>query len=150
MFTTSIIPLAGTATDDISITKVQPVVNYGSGWVEVGAAFTTATFNGTVDLCTTNVPDGPIQIGVYAYDYEGNRSVNVLGQRQIFKSATCTTPAPPACVPTSSQVAIYSDPDYKGTCKILSIGNYTSDGLSVVDEPGRFHPGREQCLCHRL
>ena len=75
------------------------------------------------------MPDGPIQIGVYAYDYEGNRSVNVLGQRQIFKSATCTTPAPPACVPTSSQVAIYADPDYKGTCKILSIGNYTSDAL---------------------
>ena len=105
------------------------MVNYGSGWVEVGAAFTTATFNGTVDLCSSNVPDGPILIGVYAYDYEGNRSVNVLGQRQIFKSATCTTPAPPACVPASSQVAIYTDPDYKGTCKILSIGNYTSDNL---------------------
>ena len=106
LFTTSIVPVAGIATDDISITKVQPVVNYGSGWVEVGSAFTTAAFNGTVDLCSTNVPDGPIQIGVYAYDYEGNRSVNVLGQRQIFKSATCTTPAPPACVPTSSQIAV--------------------------------------------
>jgi hypothetical protein len=129
IFTTSTVPVAGTATDDISITKVQPVINDGSGWVEVGSAFTTATFSGNIDLCSANAPDGPIQIGVYAYDYEGNRSVNVLGQRQIFKSATCTTPAPPACVPASSQVAIYTDPDYKGTCKILSIGNYTSDAL---------------------
>ena len=53
LFTTSIVPVAGTATDDISITKVQPVINYGSGWVEVGTAFTTATFSGTVDLCSS-------------------------------------------------------------------------------------------------
>ncbi len=129
VFSTSIIPMAGTATDDISITKIQPVVYNGSEWVEVGSSYTTASFNGTVDLCSANIADGPVLVGFYAYDYEGNRSTNVLGQRQIFKSATCSTPAPPACVPTSSQVALFTGVDYTGVCKKFNIGNYTSDNL---------------------
>lgn len=130
LFTTSMVPVAGSASDDIAVLKIQPVVNYGSGWVEVGTNLSitpakTVSFSENVDLCSANVPDGPLQFGVYAYDYEGNRSVNVLGERQIFKSATCSLPAPPACLPTSSQVALFTDVDYKGTCKTFNIGNYT-------------------------
>lgn len=130
VFTSSLVSISGTAADDISVTKVQPVVNFGSGWVEIGQPFSitpgkNVTFSGEADLCAANAPDGPLQIGVFAYDYEGNRSVTALGERQIFKSATCTTPAPPACVPGSNQVSLFTEVDYKGDCRTFSIGNYT-------------------------
>ncbi len=130
VFSASIISIAGSASDDIAVTKIQPVVNYGSGWQEIGSGLTitpakNVTFNGDVDLCSANTPDGPIQVGVYAYDYEGNRSANVLGIRQVFKSATCTIPPPPACQPTSNQIALYTDVDYQGMCQSFGVGNYT-------------------------
>lgn len=120
--------IQGTASDDIAVTRIQPIVRGLDGqWREIGTAFTTSPFVGEIDLCTLGLPNGPVDVAFYAWDYEGNRSPDPLGVRTVLNRSNCAPP-PPACSITSSQVALFSQPNYQGTCVVLGVGSYSDAG----------------------
>lgn len=145
VFTTNTLVVKGTGQDDKGITKVQVIANYNDSWHDVGQSLTTANFSIPVDMCAVGkeMPDGPIVLAVKLYDVEGNQSYGYVGFRGITKNFPCTSaPAQPPCVPTSDQVALFSLPNYTGTCKVFNTGDYvnkssmgtfsTSDAASIL------------------
>jgi murein DD-endopeptidase MepM/ murein hydrolase activator NlpD len=120
--------IGGSASDDIAVTRIQPVVRGLDGqWREIGSAFTTTPFVGEIDLCTLGLPNGPVDVAFYAWDYEGNRSPEPLGVRTVLNRSNCAPP-PPTCTITSNQVALFSQPNYQGACVVLGVGSYGSAG----------------------
>jgi len=117
--------VGGTASDDIAVTRIQPIVRGLDGlWREVGPSFSTSPFLGEVDVCSIGLPNGPLDVAFYAWDFEGNRSPEPLGVRTVLNRSNCAPPPPP-CTPGSNQVALFSQPDYQGTCTVLGVGDYS-------------------------
>ncbi len=126
--TDSRLVVAGTATDDRGITSWQVVARpRGGSWTPIGTPLTAQPFLKEVDLCSANLPDGPVEISAFIYDMEGN-FVMADGIRSVVKNYACTAAPPPACEPTSSQVALFAEPNYQGACKVLGIGDYSQPG----------------------
>ncbi|MDT8898325.1 pre-peptidase C-terminal domain-containing protein [Thermanaerothrix sp. 4228-RoL] len=120
--------IGGTASDDIAVTRVQPIVRGLDGqWREIGSPFTSTPFVGEIDLCSLGLPNGPVDVAFYAWDYEGNRSPEPLGMRTVLNRSNCAPP-PPACTISSTQVALFSQPDYQGACVVLGLGEYSNAG----------------------
>jgi len=128
--------VAGTAADDRGVVKVQVLGrNMGGNWVVMGEpALSGSTFSTDVDVCTGNLKNGLMDIAVRVFDYEGNISVP-QGVRSLVKSYNCAPPPPALGTPASAQSAIYSEPNYSGSCKKLSVNNssaYSSGSFSPV------------------
>ena len=117
--------LEGWATDeDSGLASAQFIADYGSGWQPVGSPFSTSSFSLDWDLCASQVPDGPVSVALQLQDQAGNWSSNLPGLRHFLKEYAC--PAVPTCSPDSQQVALYADPDYRGSCLLLGSGSYTT------------------------
>jgi hypothetical protein len=125
---TAAVQVTGQASDDIGIARMQVVAKTNGDWVEVGASQTASPFSQSIDLCAANIPDGPVTLGLRIWDKEGNQVTPAGGVRSIVKRAGCpaTPPATP-CTPGSWQVALYSEPNYGGTCQLFSVGSYPND-----------------------
>jgi len=127
--------VTGTAVDDRGVTKIQVIGrNQGGQWVEMGTPATSSPFSITVDSCSGKLSNGLVDIAVRVFDLEGNISVP-QGVRSMIKSYSCTPPAPGACTPTTTQIAIYSEPNYLGVCSKLntnSDGAYSSGSFGSV------------------
>lgn len=98
MITTRTVRVAGTATDNISIARIQVQANYDGTWKTIDditpPAGTGGAFSKDVDLCTAKVPDGPLALTVNVFDREGSRAAGIP-VLQVLKSASCTTTAAP-------------------------------------------------------
>ncbi len=135
--TDPVLSVPGWAADDRGITRLQIVANYDGNWYELASqSFSSPQksigFLPQVNLCTSGVPDGPVSLGLYVWDVEGNRSNTLLGLRNLYNDA-CHTPADTICTPNDNQVALYADPDFQGACKVLGSGNYPdASSLSPV------------------
>ncbi len=109
--------VAGTASDDIGVTKVQVIARGRDGvWRDVGAPLTSVPFTTSVDLCSASVPDGPVDVALRVWDVEGNVAPGAPGLRTLVKNYACAPP-PPACKPTADKIVLYSEPDYQGACR---------------------------------
>ncbi len=86
--TTSLLNVAGWGDDDIAVTKLEMMVNYGGTWVHIGKDQTANPFNTNIDLCNTSVPDGPLYLALRVWDYEGNPS-GILSARKVIKDVQC-------------------------------------------------------------
>jgi len=122
--------VAGTASDDLGVTKAQTIVKIDGAWVLAGSpqTLTGATYDSyvmDVDLCAAGVPAGPLDVAVRVWDYEGNASPDPQSARGVVNNTACA-PKPPACQPASTQVALFSGPNYTGACKLLGAGSYES------------------------
>ena len=129
IFTSNNLVVSGVGKDDKGIVKVQVIANYNNAWHDVGQPSTSASFSIPVDMCAAGqeMPDGPIVLAVNLYDKEGNQSYGYVGFRGITKNFSCkATTTVQACVPTSDQVALYSAPNYTGTCKAFNPGDYVN------------------------
>lgn len=129
-------PLTGTTVDQSKVLVDGWVSDNGSGldraqilayfndiWHEVGDDISTLTFSQNWNMCSDDVPNGPVSIALRAWDKAGNPSKGLLGLKHIIKDFDCG-PTPPACLPNLDQVAIFSDTDFRGDCEILSLGDY--------------------------
>lgn len=126
----STVTWAGSASDNLGVTKAQLIAKLDNQWVAVGSAVTSNPFNASADLCTAGIGDGPVQVALRLWDLEGNQ-VDILNtQRTVVKNHACTPP-PPTCQPTARQAAIYAAPNYQGACAVLDIGDY----LTAADLP---------------
>lgn len=119
--------LEGWATDaDSGLASAQFIARYSGTWHDVGQAFNINLFSLDWSLCTSSVPDGPVDLALRLRDQANNQTFNLPGLRHVIKNYACPPP-PPACAPTANQVALFSDPDYKGACTLFSNGEYATD-----------------------
>ncbi|MAT44221.1 MAG: hypothetical protein CL609_17970 [Anaerolineaceae bacterium] len=120
--------VGGTASDDRGITKIEIMARAKDNvWRVISPAMTETTFLTEVDLCASGLPTGPIDIYARVFDYEGNQARDYPGFRTILNNSNCGSAAaitPPACNPNDNQVAVFSEVNYTGVCKLFDIGNY--------------------------
>ncbi len=124
--------VSGTGIDNTGVAKLQVAVNYDGTWKAVGPQYTTNPFTATLDLCAAGIPNGPVTVGLYVWDTEGNRSITVQDPRPILKSYTCPVAAQATCSPTENQVALYTETDFRGACQVFNVGNYAETALGAV------------------
>ena len=123
---TTSLNLEGWANDAGSgLNYAQFIAKYDGAWHNIGNPFTTIHFSYTWDLCSDNVADGPISIALLIQDNAGNLAEGLPGLRQIVKNSSCPA-QPPACTPGDDQVALFTSPNFQGTCQLFTTGNYSS------------------------
>ncbi|HWR66307.1 MAG TPA: peptidoglycan DD-metalloendopeptidase family protein [Bellilinea sp.] len=135
VITNRYVEIAGTATDNRGVVQVQALArNRDGAWMELSSPTSSNPFSITADVCSVYLQNGLIDIGVRVWDYEGNISVP-QGVRSLVKNYGCTPPPPAACSPSADQIAIYSEPNYYGSCKKLNANNssaYASSSFAPV------------------
>ncbi len=130
----SILHLTGWVNDNkTGIASATLLFNSNGSWQQIGNPFSSKNFSLDYDLCAANLPDGPYSVALQIFDKAGNQSAPLTGLKQFFKNYTCPS-APPACVPADNQIAIFSEPDYQGSCSVLSTGSYTSSSFGNVKD----------------
>ena len=134
--TDSSLSVAGYGTDSSGVATISLAVNFDGTWREIeGSQQSSANYNGTVDVCSAGIPNGPFSLGLYIWDNEGNRTPTPVGVRNLVNNAECTPP-PPACKPSSTQVAIYELPGYQGVCQTFGIGSFEKTDLPAALQQG--------------
>jgi hypothetical protein len=122
----NILHLEGWAQDDNSgLASAQFIAKYNDIWQDIGNPFSSLLFSMNWDLCSSGIPDGPVDLALEIHDNAGNYAAGLPGLRHFIKNYNCT-PDPTICIPNSDQVALYREPDYKGTCQVFNTGNYSS------------------------
>ena len=122
---TGVLTLEGWAQDpDKWVSQARFIASYGASWQQIGPAFSSSPFTYQWDLCSAQVPDGPVSLALQIQDADGNWAGGLPGLKNIIKDFQC--PPPPTCVPSANQVALYSDTDYRGKCALFSTGTHTS------------------------
>ena len=118
--------LEGWATDDDSgLASAQFIARYNGTWHTISQEFQSSLFSYDWDVCTENVPNGPVTLALFLKDKRGNITPNYPGLRHITKHFSCTPDVtPPPCQPSAQQVALFSQMNYQGECTLLSVGNY--------------------------
>ena len=119
--------VGGWAKDDLGIQNIQIMARpKGEDWkvIKSGLTATNGSFLTEINVCDADLPTGPVDIYAQIFDLEGNQAANYPGLRTIINNAGCRQLQPPACVPNDYQVALYSDPNYQGSCSIFGVGPY--------------------------
>jgi hypothetical protein len=120
----STIHIEGWATDyESGLEYSQLIAFYDNTWHEIGEPSSLLTFAYDWNLCEQKVPDGPVSLAIRIWDQNGNPANGLPGLRHFTKDFSCT-PLPPACTPSSDQIAIFSSSDFWGECTNLGVGNY--------------------------
>lgn len=142
VITTRTVRVAGTASDDIQVARIQVLANYDGTWRTIDDILPAGNgpFQKDVDLCSAGVPDGPFALTIRVYDREGSQA-NHLPVRQLIKTAACTgsiqPPPEPACTPSANQVALYAETDFRGACTRFDLNptsGYTVDRLGALGD----------------
>ena len=131
----STLVVSGVAYDDVALDSVQIKANYASAWHNIGPVFSSSPFSYTWDLCSNQVPDGPVTLALDIRDAAGNAAPGLSGLRHLVKQFSCPSPTP-VCTPTSSQIALYADRDYSGNCVVLGAGSHSNTSLGAVGDNG--------------
>ena len=85
--TTSSMSVSGWGQDDVAVTKFEIMANYDGEWVTISEQ-TANPFTTSVNLCETDIPDGPFKLALRVWDYEGNPS-SILSVRELIKDSEC-------------------------------------------------------------
>lgn len=82
--------------DDVSIKAVRLVAKINGNWVEIGPKVTSPVepgkYDWDVDLCAVGALNGPLEIALRVWDYEGNVA-SALSARTITVEHACPFPA---------------------------------------------------------
>ena len=83
--------VSGWGQDDIAVVKMEILARHGAtDWFIIGTPQTANPFNSTVDLCSTTIPNGPFELALQVWDYEGNPSP-IMTPRKLVKNVECGT-----------------------------------------------------------
>ncbi|MBG0786384.1 MAG: M23 family metallopeptidase [Anaerolineaceae bacterium] len=92
--TDPLMTVSGWGQDDIAVTKLEILARYDEGdWVTIDEQ-TTTPFTAQVNLCDTEVPDGPFDLALRVWDYEGNPS-SIVSVREVVKGVECSASVDP-------------------------------------------------------
>ncbi len=133
--TSPTVNVSGWMQDDTAVASGQILYNTGGDWIAIGDPVSTSPFSREIDLCEARIPDGKFFLSIEVIDKAGKVSIGNQGLIELNKTYACA-PLPPVCSPAESQVAIYTDTDFQGTCQLLDIGDYSNLGslpLSYLD-----------------
>ncbi len=129
----NILQISGWSADNESgVAFARIKAKYNNTWYSISPSFTQSPFSFSWDMCQANVPDGPISLALEIQDNQGNQALGLPGLRHIIKNFTC--PPRPTCAPSIDQVALFSEPDFRGACHLLGIGSHTSSALGSVGQ----------------
>lgn len=127
VITQSTLNVSGWGRDDRAVQSMQLLITNDGNWKPIGPVHATSPFTATVDLCTAEIPDGQFFLSLQVMDTAGKMSEPLTGLTALEKRFDCFQPTPvppPACLPSSDQVALYSNVNYLGTCSLLKHGEY--------------------------
>lgn len=82
--------VSGWGKDDVGVVKMELLANYDGSWVQIGKEQTANPFTTSVDLCSTSIPNGPFQLALRVWDYEGNPSA-IMTPLKLIKGVECGT-----------------------------------------------------------
>ncbi len=117
--------VGGWARDDLGIQNIQIMARpKGEDWKVIKTGLTSTSFLTEINVCDAGLPPGPVDLYARIFDFEGNQASGMPGLRTIINNAGCRQLEPPACIPTADQVALYSEPNYQGSCSVFYIGPY--------------------------
>ena len=117
--------VSGWMHDDTAVASGQLFYNTGSGWTAIGNTITSTPFTQVIDLCSARIPDGTFFLSVEVTDKAGKVSTDSQGLTELTKFYTCPD-LPPVCTPAETQVALFTDTAYQGTCQLMEIGDYSN------------------------
>ena len=121
--TTPKVTVRGSGSDDTGISYIQVMATSNGDWKPVGPLLTQTPFTTQIDLCEAGIPNGPFFLSLQLMDTAGKLSDGVPGLVQLEKKFSCPDD-PPICIPNENQIALYSEPNYHGTCVLFEIGEY--------------------------
>lgn len=131
---TALLTVSGWGEDDEGVTKMEILARDAEAWFTIGEEQTDNPFTTQIDLCEAGISDGPLQVALRVWDVEGNPSMP-LSIRNLVVDAPCAPDPMPTCVPGSSQVALFSGPNFTGACMVLGLGSYPNgDALEPLGE----------------
>ncbi len=110
----------------------QLIALFDGSWHNLGAQF-NPSFTYAWDFCDPQqpVPNGPVSVALRLYDIAGNPAPQA-GLRTFTNNYSCPVP-PTVCLPSSDQVSLFEDANYKGGCVKFNIGNFpTSSTLGAL------------------
>ncbi len=88
--------VTASVTDDVRVTAVRLVAKLGGKWVEIGPKVTKPVqpglYDWDVDLCAVAPLNGPLEVALRAWDYEGNTAA-ALDAHTIQVDYACPPPA---------------------------------------------------------
>ena len=132
--TSPTLTLEGWASDTESeLNSIQVIGNYDGTWQPLSPNLSTSPFNTILDLCSLGLPEGPLSLALRLRDSTGNVSLDLPGLRHVINAASCPS-QPPACMPEYNEVALYSEPGFRGECQVFDTGEYS--GSSSLREVG--------------
>lgn len=92
---TPLIDVTATASDDVQVTAVRMVAKLNGQWLEIGPKVThpaqPGVYDWDVDLCAAAPVNGPLDVAVRVWDYEGNLAA-ALNPRLIQVDHACPPP----------------------------------------------------------
>jgi murein DD-endopeptidase MepM/ murein hydrolase activator NlpD len=123
--------IEGWALDEGSgIDEVQIMARYNGSWHDIGPVHHTSIFSYTWNLCTDNVPQGPVSLALKITDQQGNQAAGYPGLRHFIYDYACPPqPPPPTCIPSDNYIAVFADRNYQGSCSLLGPGDYPNSAL---------------------
>ena len=90
-----LIDVTGVASDDVQVTAVSLVAKLGGQWTEIGPKVTQpiqpGIFDWDVNLCSAGPLNGPLEVALRLWDYEGNVAL-ALGPHTIQVDHACPPP----------------------------------------------------------
>ena len=136
--TSQSVTISGWAADTgVGVQNAQIRAYLNGAWQDIGSARTSFPFNYSWNLCSSNVPDGPVSLSLRVLD-KANNSVTYQSLLTFVKNFNCPLPIPPsmaACAPAANQVALFSGDNFRGDCVLLGTGSYASGAdLGAVGE----------------
>ena len=115
--------ITGWMKDDLGVASGQLFIKIGSQkWQSLGKPIKNTEFSRSLDLCAAGIPEGEFTLALQVTDKAGNVSA-LLGETKLVKNYECPA-QPPVCVPATDEVALYSDPEFQGSCQLLQMGEY--------------------------
>jgi len=121
------IRLEGWANDaESGLSSAQFIAKFNGIWHPIGNPHTTNTFSYDWNVCDDEVPDGELSLALDIRDKVFNQAVNLPGLTHVIKNFSC--PTIPNCIPSSNEIALFANPDFKGACATLPVGTHTSPG----------------------
>jgi murein DD-endopeptidase MepM/ murein hydrolase activator NlpD len=126
ILTSDTVFIEGWATDeDSGIDQVQIVAKYGNGWKKIGPKFSQDFFSYEWDMCSADIPDGPVSLALQIRDKSGNTAIGLPGLTHFTKDFICPSPLP-TCFPSQDQIALFTRANYSGACVVLDTREYSS------------------------
>jgi len=117
------ITVRGTGSDDSGISYIQLMATSNGEWKPIGPLLNKSPFTTQINLCDAGIPNGTFFLSLQLMDTTGKLSEGFPSLLQLEKNYSCPND-PPVCVPNENQVALYTEPDFHGSCALFEVGEY--------------------------